>query len=192
MQLRYGMNPHQKARTLHGRGPTPVKVVSGMPSAINLLDAMTGWQLVREVASATGSPAAASIKDTSPAGVAVPGPLDDTAMQTWSPADLGPLTSAYLRARDADPKSSFGDIIAVSAPLDTGLAGFLAGVVADGIIAPGFESGTADRLAAKKRRTFLVLEADPGVQPPELERRDVLGLTIEPPIAAPTGDSRQG
>lgn len=179
MQLRYGMNPHQKAWTVPGRGPAPVRIVSGRPSAINLLDAMTGWQLVREAAAATGLPAAASIKHTSPAGVAVAGPLDDTAMQTWSPAAWGPLLSAYLRARDADPKSSFGDMIAVSAPVDAELAGFLGRVVADGIIAPGFEPGTADQLAAKKRGTFLVLEADPLVQPPELERRDVLGLTIE-------------
>jgi len=179
MRLRYGMNPHQKAWVLSGRGPAPVRVVSGLPSAINLLDAMAGWQLVREASAVTGSPVAASMKHTSPAGVAAAGPLDDAATQAWSPGVLSPLTSAYLRARDADPKSSFGDIIAVSAPVDSGLAGFLAGVVADGIIAPGFEPGTADRLAAKKRGTFLVLEADPRVQPPDLERRDVLGLTIE-------------
>ena len=178
MQLRYGMNPHQQARVL-GR-QAPARVVSGTPSVINLLDALTGWQLVREAAAATGSVAAASIKHTSPAGVAVAGPLDSTARETWSPgADPGALTSAYIRARDADPKSSFGDMIAVSAPVDAELAAFLAGVVSDGIIAPGFAPGTAERLAAKKRGTFLVLEADESYQPPAGEQRDIFGLVVE-------------
>lgn len=178
MQLRYGMNPHQTARVL---GPqAPVRFVSGTPSVINLLDALSGWQLVREAAAATGSMAAASIKHTSPAGVAVAGPLDSTARETWSPgADAGALTSAYIRARDADPKSSFGDMIAVSAPVDAELAGFLAGVVSDGIIAPGFEPGTVERLAAKKRGSFLVLEADETYQLPPAEQRDIFGLVVE-------------
>ena len=33
-------------------------------------------------------------------------------------------------------------------------------------------------LAAKKRGTFLLLEADPGYQPPEWEQRDVFGVTL--------------
>jgi phosphoribosylaminoimidazolecarboxamide formyltransferase/IMP cyclohydrolase len=178
MQLRYGMNPHQTARVLPRQAPA--RVVSGTPSYINLLDALTGWQLVREAAAATGSTAAASIKHTSPAGVAVAGPLDSTARETWSPgADPGALTSAYIRARDADPKSSFGDMIAVSAPVDAELAAFLAGVVSDGIIAPGFEPGTVGRLAAKKRSSFLVLEADGAYRPPAAEQRDIFGLVVE-------------
>jgi phosphoribosylaminoimidazolecarboxamide formyltransferase/IMP cyclohydrolase len=191
MQLRYGMNPHQAARvaapSASGRqarsepaSSEPVRLVTGSPSVINLLDALNGWQLVREAAEATGLAAAASFKHVSPAGVAVAGPLDDVAATTWrSGANPGPLASAYLRARDADPKSSFGDLIAVSAPVDAELAELLAGVVADGIIAPGFEPGTVGILAAKKRGTFLVLAADPGYRPPEWEYRDVFGLGLE-------------
>jgi phosphoribosylaminoimidazolecarboxamide formyltransferase/IMP cyclohydrolase len=83
-----------------------------------------------------------------------------------------------VRARDADPKCSFGDMIAVSQPVDAGLAAFLAKVVSDGIIAPGYEPGTLAVLAAKKRGTFLVLEADPGYQPSPWERREVFGMTL--------------
>jgi phosphoribosylaminoimidazolecarboxamide formyltransferase/IMP cyclohydrolase len=180
MQLRYGMNPHQDASIMLPPGPAPVRVISGVPSAINMLDALSGWQLVREVAIATGAPAAASFKHVSPAGVAVAGPLDLTAQGTWSAgASPGPLTSAYIRARDADPKSSFGDMIAVSEPVDGELAAFLGGVVADGIIAPGFEPGTAGLLAAKKRGSFLVLEADAAYQPPDSEQRDLFGLVLK-------------
>jgi phosphoribosylaminoimidazolecarboxamide formyltransferase / IMP cyclohydrolase len=180
MRLRYGMNPHQAARATVPSGPPPLRVVSGTPSYINLLDALNGWQLVRSAAAATGLPAAASVKHTSPAGLAVSGPLDLTARETWWPgAGTGPLTSAYIRCRDADPKSSFGDMIAVSEPVDTELAAFLTTVVSDGIIAPGFEPGTVAVLAAKKRSTFLVLDADSSYQPPASERRDVFGLLLE-------------
>jgi phosphoribosylaminoimidazolecarboxamide formyltransferase/IMP cyclohydrolase len=53
------------------------------------------------------------------------------------PASIGPVTSAYVRARDAEPKSSYGDCIAVSAPVDPELADLLSRLVCDGIIAPG-------------------------------------------------------
>jgi phosphoribosylaminoimidazolecarboxamide formyltransferase / IMP cyclohydrolase len=178
MQLRYGMNPHQAAGVTMTARP-PVRVLAGQPSYINLLDALSGWQLVREAAAATGTPAAASVKHVSPAGVGLAGPPDPAAQGTWRAApDAGPLTSAYIRARDTDPKSSFGDMIAVSAPVDAELAAFIAGVVADGIVAPAFAPGTLAVLAAKKRGTFLVLEADPSYEPPEWEQRSVFGLSL--------------
>jgi phosphoribosylaminoimidazolecarboxamide formyltransferase / IMP cyclohydrolase len=178
MRLRHGMNPHQAARITGG--PGPVRVRHGDPSYINLLDALNGWQLVSTAASVAGGPVAASFKHVSPAGVAVAGVVDDTARQTWGlAANPGPLASAYIRARDADPKSSFGDMIAVSAPVDAELASLVRGVVADGIIAPGFEPGTVGVLAGKKRGAFLILEADPGYGPPRWERREVGGLVLE-------------
>jgi len=180
VRLRYGMNPHQAASVHVISGQQPVQVLSGSPSYINLLDAMNGWQLVREAAVATGLAAAASFKHASPAGAAVSGPVDATAQAAWCPGgNPGPLASAYIRARDADPKSSYGDMIAVSEPVDAELADVLAGVVADGIIAPGYEAGTVNVLAAKKRGSFLVLEADPDYRPLQRERRDVFGLIIE-------------
>jgi phosphoribosylaminoimidazolecarboxamide formyltransferase / IMP cyclohydrolase len=178
--LRYGMNPHQAARVAVPAEPVPVRAVHGQPSYINLLDALNGWQLVRAAAIAAAAPAAASFKHVSPAGVAVAGPVDPAAREVWGlDAAPGPLTSAYVRARDVDPKSSFGDMIAVSQPVDAELAGFVRRVVADGIIAPGFEPGTVAVLAAKKNGAFLVLEADPAWEPPAWERRDVFGLVLE-------------
>jgi phosphoribosylaminoimidazolecarboxamide formyltransferase / IMP cyclohydrolase len=180
MQLRYGMNPHQAARATVTSAGTPVTVRNGDPSYINLLDALNGWQLVSAASASVPGPVAASFKHVSPAGVATAGDLDATARESWElPGPVGPLTSAYVRARDADPKSSFGDMIAVSAPVDTELAAFLSRVAADGIVAPGFEPGTMQVLAAKKRGAFVVLEADPTYQPAEWERREVFGLVLE-------------
>jgi phosphoribosylaminoimidazolecarboxamide formyltransferase/IMP cyclohydrolase len=180
MQLRYGMNPHQDARAVLPEGRSPIRVIHGEPSYINLLDALNGWQLVREASAATRLPAAASFKHVSPAGAAVAGPLDAAAQQTWrTGAAPGPLTAAYVRSRDADPKSSFGDMIAVSEPVDIELAEFVAGVVSDGVIAPEYEDGAVAILAPKKQGTFLLLAADPALQLPEWERRDVYGVVLE-------------
>jgi phosphoribosylaminoimidazolecarboxamide formyltransferase/IMP cyclohydrolase len=156
--MRYGMNPHQPA-TITSLGASPFTVVSGSPSYINVLDALTGWQLVREASAAFGVPAAASYKHVSPAGAA----LGD---------------AAYPRARDADPKSSYGDFVAVSHPVDAALAGVLKRVVSDGIIAPGYDEGVVETLAAKKRGTYLVLEADPAFEPPVDEVREFYGLRL--------------
>jgi AICAR transformylase/IMP cyclohydrolase PurH len=67
------------------------------------------------------------------------------------PSGAGDVTSAYVRARDADPKSSFGDFVAVSHPVNAELADFLQRQPCDGIIPPGFEEGVVSTLAAKKR-----------------------------------------
>jgi phosphoribosylaminoimidazolecarboxamide formyltransferase / IMP cyclohydrolase len=159
--MRYGMNPHQPA-TMTALDGSPFTVVSGVPSYINVLDALTGWQLVREASGALDAPAAASYKHVSPAGAA----LGDSA------------AGAYLRARDADPKSSYGDFVAVSHPVDAELAGVLKRVVSDGIIAPGYDEGVVGTLAAKKRGSFLVLEADPAFEPPAEEVREYYRLRL--------------
>jgi phosphoribosylaminoimidazolecarboxamide formyltransferase/IMP cyclohydrolase len=176
--MRYGMNPHQPATIVAGHGP---RIINGEPSMINYLDALNAFELVREADDAAGAPAAASFKHVSPAGAALAGPVDPTAARVWrvDEPDGGGLLSAYVRARDADPKSSFGDVVALSRPVDLATAGFLRTVICDAVIAPGFEPGAAGILAAKRDGRFLVLEADPAVRPPATERRDVLGVTIE-------------
>lgn len=64
------MNPYQKeAKIFTTNGAKlPIKVLNGSPGYINLLDALNGWQLVRELDAALDSPAAASFKHVSPAG----------------------------------------------------------------------------------------------------------------------------
>ncbi|MFJ5785201.1 phosphoribosylaminoimidazolecarboxamide formyltransferase [Streptomyces hydrogenans] len=182
MQLRHGLNPQQTTAYAVPANPerAPVRVLQGQPSYINLLDALNAWQLVREADRTLGLPAAASFKHVSPAGAAVAGPVDAAAALPYGvdPAGAGPLTSAYLRARDADPKSSYGDFVAVSREVDLELAELLARVVSDGIVAPGYAPGVLDVLARKKGGRFLVMEADPAFEPPESEAREVFGLRL--------------
>jgi AICAR transformylase/IMP cyclohydrolase PurH len=182
LELRYGINPEQHARAgaLDESAP-PVRLLAGRPSYINLLDALNAWQLVREAAAALARPVATTFKHVSPAGAAAPGAIDAVMEETWGvePRALSPVARAYIRARDCDPKSSFGDFVAVSEPVDASLAGVLAAVVSDGIIAPGFEPGVMDVLARKKRGRYLVIEADSGFRPPARERREVFGLELE-------------
>ena len=176
--MRYGMNPHQSASIVAGHGP---RVINGNPSVINYLDALNGFQLVREADEATGRPAAASFKHVSPAGAALAGVVDATAALIWRAGEVddASLLSAYIRARDADPRSSFGDVVALSRPVDLATAEFLRTVICDAVIAPGFEPGTVGVLSSKRGGGFLVLEADNKRVPPATERRDVCGVTIE-------------
>ncbi|HEX6449378.1 MAG TPA: phosphoribosylaminoimidazolecarboxamide formyltransferase [Trebonia sp.] len=172
MRLRYGMNPQQPSAHADPvtPGTCPVRVLHGQPSLINMLDALNAWQLVTEASRLLGRPAAASFKHTSPAGAAVSGPHGRDG--------ISEVASAYLRARDADPKSSYGDFAAVSRPVDDDLAALLAGVVSDGIIAPGYAPGTVARLSAKKNGLFLVMEADPAFTPPREESREMFGVRL--------------
>lgn len=180
MDLRYGFNPQQAAWAEALADRSPVAVLNGRPSYINVLDALNGWQLVRDADRVLGRPAAASFKHVSPAGAAVSGPVDDATAELYGVhgCSIGALVSAYLRARDADPKSSYGDFVAVSRPVDCEFAEMLTGLVCDGIIAPGYEDGALAILSVKKNGSFLVLEVDPSFVPPQWETREVFGLRL--------------
>lgn len=182
MQLRYGINPQQSNAYAESvaAGSPPVRVVHGQPSFINLLDALNGWQLVSEAAHVLGREAAASFKHTSPAGAAVSGRVDEVITSSYDIGDqrLSGVASAYLRARDADPRSSYGDFVAVSHPVDAGLAELLTGLFCDGVIAPGYLPGTVGRLSGKKNGRFVILEADPVFTPPLRESRELFGVRL--------------
>jgi AICAR transformylase/IMP cyclohydrolase PurH len=182
MQLRYGCNPQQafaQAEPLDAANP-PLELLNGTPSFINLLDALNAWQLVAEVRAALGIPAAASFKHVSPAGAAVATPLPEDLARAYEVTgrQLTPTAVAYVRARGADPKSSYGDLVAVSEPVDTETASFLQGVVSDGIVAPDYEGKALERLTAKKGGSFIVLRANPEFTPPAREQREVYGMRL--------------
>jgi len=182
VELRYGINPQQTLTDVSPvqAGSWPIRLLNGEPSYINLLDALNGWQLVHEASQALGKPAAASFKHVSPAGAAVAGPVDEVMAELYGTGGgtVGNLTSAYLRARDADPKSSYGDFAAVSHPVDDELAELLMGVVCDGIVAPGYTPSAIRRLSQKRKGRFLIIEADAAFTPPRLESREVYGLRL--------------
>lgn len=182
MTLRYGMNPHQRpARVFVEGGALPFEVLSGSPGYINLLDALNAWQLVRELRRATGLPAAASFKHVSPAGAALGVPLSpaERAACFVEDLELSPIAAAYARARGADRMSSFGDWIALSDPCDEATARIIRREVSDGVIAPGYEPRALEMLRKKRDGGYRVLHIDPDYEPPELERRQVFGVTLE-------------
>jgi len=182
MRLKYGCNPHQSYAALEPLegGKLPVELLNGTPSLINLLDALNAWQLVAEARDALHLPAAASFKHVSPAGAAVAVPLPDDLARAYEVRGetLTPAATAYVRARGADPKCSFGDFVALSDTVDERTAEFLKGVVSDGIIAPGYEPKALRTLCEKKGGSFIVLQADPGYQPPARESRELFGVRL--------------
>ena len=78
-ELKYGCNPNQKPSQIYmaDGGELPIEILNGKPGYINFLDAFNSWQLVRELAAATGEVAATSFKHVSPAGAAVGRKLTD-------------------------------------------------------------------------------------------------------------------
>lgn len=182
LALKYGCNPNQKpARVFAMNGELPIKILGGKPGYINLLDALNGWQLVRELALATGLPAAASFKHVSPAGAAVGVPLDDILRQIYFVGNkpLSPLASAYARARGADRMSSFGDFIALSDICDAQTANLIKPEVSDGVIAPGFTPEALEILQAKRKGSYNIIQIDPSYTPNPIEQKDVFGITFE-------------
>jgi len=179
--LKYGCNPHQKPASIHSmKGyDLPFSVLNGQPGYINLLDALNAWQLVQELDEALGLPAATSFKHVSPAGAAVSVALDDTLLEVYDckkNQELSPLATAYIRARGADPLSSFGDFIALSRKVDLSTAEVVREMVSDGIIAPEFDNDALILLKEKKDGKYLILAADPEFKIPELEFREVAGV----------------
>ena len=92
--LKYGCNPNQKPAKLAMKDGSdlPIEVLNGAPGYINFLDALNSWQLVKELAAATGIPAAASFKHVSPAGVALGLPLSETEKQMYFVDEAQELT----------------------------------------------------------------------------------------------------
>jgi AICAR transformylase/IMP cyclohydrolase PurH len=113
--LKYGTNPHQIPAAIYSiaepaapeafaqRDTTPAgqelprlpfTVLSGTPGYINLLDALYGWQLVKEARQVLDLPVAASYKHCSPAGAALGSvPLSEAEAQAYEIADPGELTA---------------------------------------------------------------------------------------------------
>ena len=182
LELKYGCNPNQKpSRIFMKEGELPIEVLNGRPGYINFMDALNGWQLVKELKAATGLPAATSFKHVSPAGAAVGEPLSDTlkAIYFVEGMELSPLACAYARARGADRMSSFGDFIALSDVCDVQTAKIIAREVSDGIIAPGYTEEALAILSAKKKGNYNVIKIDENYTPAPVETKDVFGVTFE-------------
>ena len=184
LALKYGCNPNQKPSRIYMEDGSdlPVTVLNGKPGYINFLDALNSIQLVKELKTACGLPAAASFKHVSPAGAALGLPLTEVERRMYHIApetELSPLACAYARARGADRMSSFGDWIALSDICDVPTAKLIQHEVSDGIIAPGYEPEALAILSGKKKGNYNVVAIDPAYQPAPIEHKQVYGITFE-------------
>ena len=102
----------------------------------NLVDAGAAWRAVLEFA----SPAAVAVKHATPCGIGCAATLAD----------------AFRLARDADPESIFGGIVALNRPLDGDTAALLAEIFLEVVIAPGVTEEAREILARRKNLRLLV------------------------------------
>ncbi len=143
--LRYGENPHQKAAFYvqdDAAGPSLARaqVLQGKElSYNNLLDLDAAMRIVAEFAPA----AVAIIKHSNPCGVAI--------------SEAG-VADAYRRARDTDPVSAFGGIVAVNRMVDAQLGRELADTFLECVIAPDYAPEARAALAAKKNLRLLAYD----------------------------------
>ena len=184
LQLKYGCNPNQKPSRVYMEDGSelPITVLNGRPGYINLLDALNGYQLVKELKKATGKPAATSFKHVSPAGAAIGLPLTEVEKKIYWVEDAGeltPMAAAYARARGADRMSSFGDFISLSDKCDACTANLIKPEVSDGIIAPAYDDDALEILKSKKKGNYCVLQMDPDYVPAPIEKKQVYGITFE-------------
>ena len=184
LMLKYGCNPNQKPSRVYMEDGSdlPITVLNGRPGYINLLDALNGWQLVKELKAATGQVAATSFKHVSPAGAAIGLPLSEVEAKIYWVDDLGeltPMAAAYARARGADRMSSFGDFISLSDTCDACTARLIAREVSDGVIAPAYTDEALEILKGKKKGNYCVLQIDPSYVPAPIEKKQVFGVTFE-------------
>ena len=184
MQLKYGCNPNQMPSRVYmaDGSELPIEVLCGRPGYINLLDALNGWQLVKELKAATGVCAATSFKHVSPAGAAIGRPLSDDLKKIYWVDDLGelsPLASAYARARGADRMSYYGDFIALSDKVDVCIAKMIQREVSDGVIAPDYDPEALEILKSKRKGTYCILKIDENYKPAPIETKQVYGVSFE-------------
>lgn len=185
LALRYGTNPHQKQASIFAKeGQLPIKVLSGSPGYINLLDSLNAWPLVKELKKGLKLPAAASFKHVSPAGAAVGLKMSKLEQEVCMVADIkgiedSLLAQAYARARGSDRVSSYGDIIALSDEVDAITAKVISREVSDGVVAPAYSNEALDILSKKKGGKYLVLQIEESYEPQAIETRTVYGMQMQ-------------
>ncbi len=190
LALKYGCNPNQSdAKVFMSSGEElPFEVLNGRPGYINLLDALNGWALVRELGVASrelglDGAAAASFKHVSPAGAALGVALSEAEKKACFVDDIegldaSPLACAYARARGADRMSSFGDFVALGSECDEVTAKILSREVSDGVIAPAFSEKALEILRKKRGGNYCILKINAEFEPNLSETKQVFGVSF--------------
>jgi len=143
--LRYGENPHQRGVFYREVGFTGESVARARQfqgkemSFNNYLDANAALELAREF----DEPTAVIVKHNNPCGVAS---SDD-------------LREAYIKAREVDPVSAFGGVVAFNILVDEEVAGEIVETFVEVVVAPEFTPEALD--VFKKKKNLRILEVGP-------------------------------
>lgn len=145
MDLRYGENPHQKAAFYRDA------VASSEPSTVNakqlhgkelsynnIMDADAAIELIKDLGLAPY--ACAVLKHANPCGAAV---------------SQSSLSEAFALAKECDPVSAFGGIIAVNKTIDQETAAAITETFFEVVAAPGYEDAALRALTKKKNIRLL-------------------------------------
>ncbi len=143
LDLRYGENPHQlgafyaEGNIAGAHCVTNARQLQGKELSLNnIYDTDSAFELVREF----GDTACVIVKHNNPCGAALGA----------TPAE------AFSRARECDPESAFGGIIAFNREVDETAAEEIAGMFAEVVIAPGFSEKALMLLSARKNLRVLL------------------------------------
>ncbi|HQR28215.1 MAG TPA: bifunctional phosphoribosylaminoimidazolecarboxamide formyltransferase/IMP cyclohydrolase [Nocardioides sp.] len=145
--LRYGENPHQPAALYTaGFGPdglAQARQLHGKEMSYNnYVDADAAHRAAYDF----DRPAVAIIKHANPCGIAVG-------------ADVA---EAHRKAHACDPVSAYGGVIATNVPVSVELARQVAEIFTEVVVAPGYDAGAVEVLAAKP--SIRLLECRPPVR----------------------------
>jgi phosphoribosylaminoimidazolecarboxamide formyltransferase / IMP cyclohydrolase len=165
VELKYGMNPHQKPASVSclSNNKDAFEVINGTLGYINVLDFIHGWLTVYEIGRATGKVTYISMKHTSPAGLAIGTNVSEDMLSIFGiPEELqNELTEgarAFIKCRNCDPLSSFGDFICCNSIVDEVTAKLIKREVCDGIAALGFTDSALEILKSKKGGKFIIIK----------------------------------
>ncbi len=162
--LRYGENPHQQGafyRELHGKEPSVSRANTLHGKAMsynNFLDANSALELAKEF----DETAVVIIKHNNPCGVALGA----------TPAE------AYVKARDTDPVSAFGGVIAFNRPVDLAAAKEITSTFVEVVIAPGYAEDALAELKRKKDLRLLDVGPLTKVKPEGVDLKKLVGGLI--------------
>jgi len=147
LPLRYGENPHQQAALYAAEEPRGIRDLRQLQgkelSFNNLLDIDAA---LTAVSCWAGRPACAIIKHTTPCGIAV----GRTALE------------ALRRARETDPVSAFGSVIALNTVVDRTLAAALQDLFVEVVVAPTVHDDALQVFRAKKHLRVVELPVSTG------------------------------
>jgi phosphoribosylaminoimidazolecarboxamide formyltransferase/IMP cyclohydrolase len=140
--LRYGENPHQSAAVFSdlssNQGISSAKQHHGKEMSFNNF---TDADAALRAAYDHSQPCVAIIKHANPCGIAI----------------ASDIQSAYVAANACDPVSAFGGVVAANRKITVVMANLLSEVFTEVVVAPGYEAGAIEILAAKPSIRILEL-----------------------------------